>query len=227
MKNILRDERGSILPMFAVALTLAIMVAAVAVDFSRYALASEKLQTAVDSAALAAASTGFRYVTLEIDRGQEYIPCDLGACCISCGKTVVTGKEEDLIDKEGWKQYVCNCGSGSYNILDRWVEYPDKAKTAKSAQLLFELNKPKEMDGNMGESEITDIKIFEDKSDPRYPSVMVKAKGKMKTIMMNSINKLYPDTNFTYLNAGRCSQSETFYKTLNGKYVRTADEGCE
>ncbi|MCL6478851.1 MAG: hypothetical protein K6T65_10585, partial [Peptococcaceae bacterium] len=75
MKKVHSDERGGILVMFAFVLVLVFFVAAVAVDYARYVAATEKLQTAVDSASLAAAKTAYRYVKLEIDRGQRYVSC--------------------------------------------------------------------------------------------------------------------------------------------------------
>ncbi len=216
------------MPMFAVVMTVFFMVAAVAVDFARYVAVSEKLQTATDAAATAAALTAKRYIRLEIDRGQEYVPCPGeggGTCCSPCGKITVTGKEDELILNNGWRRYVCGCGGGGYKILDRWAEYPDKSRTVQAAEAFFNLNKPKEMESaEGGEAQITDINIFEDRSDSRYPSVEVRAHGKVKTLWMNFMDRLYPGTNFSHLGAGRCSQSESFYKELNGKYVKTAED---
>lgn len=72
--RVLEDERGGVLLMFAVVVTVVFMAAAVAVDFGRYVIASEKLQTAVDSASLAGAKTAYRYVKIQVYFGEQIIP---------------------------------------------------------------------------------------------------------------------------------------------------------
>lgn len=230
----LKNERGGIMIMFAAVMVLVLMAAAAAVDFARYALAGEKLQTAVDSASLAAAKTGSRYVRIRIYLGERYVTCYPGVCCSSCGTKTVSGREEDLIARGGWKRYIddrvrrsCTCGAQGYSILDRWVEYPENGDTVNMARIFFNLNKPAEMDGNMGESLIEEINVFNDRNDPRYPSVAVRARGSMKTVWMNFMNKLNPSVDLSRLNAGRCGQSETFYLELNGRYTKVVQDACE
>ncbi|MCL4441963.1 MAG: pilus assembly protein TadG-related protein, partial [Firmicutes bacterium] len=46
MREYIGSEKGSIMPIFAVVVTALIVVMAVAIDFSRYVLVSEKLNTA-------------------------------------------------------------------------------------------------------------------------------------------------------------------------------------
>ena len=232
MKYILKDQRGSILPMFAVVVTMVIMLAAVAVDFARYALASEKLQTAGDSAATAAAMSAKRYVLLMIDPGQVWSICcgfdSCWPCCVGCGNPVqVRGREDDLLDREGYKRYCCDCGCGEITLLDRWVEYENNGAEARAAaEMFFNINKPKEMDTQAGgDSFINSIRLTNDRSDPVYPSVVVKTQGKLKTVMMNFIDRMYP-TNLSELEASRCSQGGAFYYNLNGKWSRAAAEGC-
>lgn len=70
----LNKEQGSIMIMFAIVLTVVFMVAAVAVDYARYVLSAEKLQTAVDSAAVAAAKTAYRYVDVLVYYGDKAVP---------------------------------------------------------------------------------------------------------------------------------------------------------
>ena len=233
MKNILKEQRGSILPMFAVVVTLVIMLAAVAVDFARYALASEKLQTAGDSAATAAAMSAKRYVKLLINPGEELSICcgddGCSTCCIGCGGPFeVIGREDDLLDSEGYKRYCCGCGCPTPELLDRWVEYENNGAEARAAaQMFFDLNKPREMDSAAGgDSYISSLRLTNDRSDPVYPSVVVKTQGKMKTVMMNFMDRMYPDTNLSELGASRCSQGGSFYYDLNGKWHRAAAEGC-
>lgn len=153
---------------------------------------------------------------------------------MSCGSTTVTGKEVDLIEKGGWRGYVpdwvwdkCQCKYPAYAISDRWAEYPNREDTVNMAKTFFNLNKPKEMDGDHGQSYINNIKIFDDRNDPRSPSVLVEAQGKTKTLWLNFMNKARPDVDMSYIDAKRCAQSESFYKELNGKYVRVAEGTCE
>ncbi|MFZ5650843.1 MAG: hypothetical protein ACOY4I_08310 [Bacillota bacterium] len=127
---------------------------------------------------------------------------------------------------EDWVWERCQCRKQGYTILDRWVEYPNQAETLSSSQALFNLNKPKEMDGENGEAGIKSISIYGDRNDPRYPSVAVRAQGKMKTIWMNFMNKLDPSVDLSSLRSEKCGQSESFYVDLRGKYIRVARDAC-
>lgn len=236
MREFFSDQRGSILPMFAVAVTLMIVVAAIAVDFSRYVLASEKLQTAGDSAATAAAMTAKRYVTLEIDRGRRWSLCcsPLGCspCCVGCdlepNPVIISGREDKLYEQGGYKAYCCDCGCPTPKILDRWVVYENNgAEALAAAKLFFDINKPKEMDTPAGgDSYISSVRVTGERSDPLYPSVVVRTQGKLKTVMMNFLDKMYPGTDVSELGASRCSQGGSFYYDLNGKWHRASAEGC-
>lgn len=233
-RSLLKSQEGSILPMFAVVIVILISIMAVAIDFSRYVLASEKLQTAADSAAVAAARSAKRYVKMEIDPGEYTdICCDsegkCSPCCKGCGDPFeVTGLESDLIEKQGYKRYCCSCGCGPVKLLDRWVVYENNGAEARAAaETFFNLNKPKEMDAAAGgESEISSITVYNDRNSPLYPSAVVKTEGKLKTLMLNFMDKMYPDSNMSELGASRCAQGGTFYYDLNGKYHRAAQEGC-
>lgn len=235
MRTSISDQQGSILPMFAVVVTVFFMVAAVAVDFARYVLVSEKLQTATDSAATAAAATAKRYVRLEIDPGRYRDCCPDGkggcrSCCRDCGDSFeVEGREEDLIDKRGYRRYCCSCGCGSVKILDRWVKYERSgADAVAAAELFFNLNRPGEMDNSSGgESYIGSVSVRGNQNDPLYPSVIVRTQGKIKTLMVNFWDKLYPSTDLSSLGAAKCSQGGTFYYDLDGKWHRAAKEGCD
>lgn len=235
MRSILSDEKGSVLPMFAVVLTVFFMVAAVAVDFARYVAAGEKLQTATDSAAIAAALTAKRYVRLEIDRGsyRDCCPTEDGKCrqcCRPCDETItVEGPEADLIDRRGYKRYCCSCRCGHIEILDRWVEYERNGADARlAAEMFFNLNKPKEMDESAdGASDIRSVSVRGDRRDPLYPSVIVRSQGRVKTLIMNIMDKLYPGTDLSSLGASRCSQGGTFYYDIDGNWHRASMEGCD
>lgn len=228
MRDFIKSQEGSILPMFAVVVTILIMVMAVAIDFSRYTLASEKLQTAADSAANAAAMSAKRYVRLRIDPGHYMTEGEYGPTCKSCGDPFeVTGPEDDLIDNDGWRRYECSCKDGSVKLLDRWVEYEGNGAEARTAaQAFFDINKPREMDASTGGgSGITSINIGNPGSSI-YPSVVVHVQGKIKTLMMNFIDKMYPGADLSELGASRCAQGGTFYYDLDGKLNRAAPEGC-
>lgn len=221
--------------MFAVVVTVLTMIMAVAIDFSRYVLASEKLQTATDSAAVAAAMSAKRYVRLKIDPGRyEDICCNSEGkckrCCKDCGDPFEkTGLEEELLDNKGYKKYCCSCGCGKVELLDRWVVYEDNGAEARAAaQLFFNLNRPSEMEANSGgDSEITSVEIYNNRNSKLYPSVVVHSQGRLKTLMMNFIDKMYPGTDLSELGASRCSQGGAFYYDLDGKLHRAAVEGCE
>ncbi|RKO66392.1 pilus assembly protein TadG-related protein [Desulfofundulus salinus] len=228
IRNLLSDERGSILPVVAMVVAVAFTLAAIALDFARYKAASEKLQTADDAAALAAAMTADRYVTLEIDMG-EYTTCcgdeECDPCCRSCGTTVVSGLERDLIDNGGWEKYCCDCGGCSYTILDRWVEFRG-SKAFTAAETMFELNRPAEMDAAQGgDARITGITVYDDRHSPYYPSVVVRTFGRVKTLALNFLDRFAPG-NFDYLSANRCGQGGTFYYDLNGRWHRAAEDAC-
>jgi hypothetical protein len=223
--------------MFAVALTVLIMAMAVAIDFSRYVMVSEKLKTATDSAALAASLTATRYVRVEIDPGsQEDICCDSEGkcrrCCKDCGESFqVEGSEDALIGSRGYKKYCCSCGCGSVQILERWVKYENNGAGARTAaQVYFDLNKPAEMDtAGGGEARVTSVDVYNNRSSPLYPSAVVRARGKIKTLMLNFMDKLYPDTNLSGLESSRCSQGGTYYYDVGGQRHRAAAsiEGCQ
>lgn len=229
MKNLLRDEQGSILPIVAFAVVVIIALAAVAVDFARYSLASEKLKTAGEAAAVAGGLSATRYVRLEIDPGSSPDCCgdeECVPCCTDCGDPItVEGKEKDLIDNNGWESYCCGCGCDGMEILDRWVVYEGNNAEA-AAEMFFDVNKPKEMDTVQGGSSgITKFKAFQ-KGEPYYPSVMVETSGTVKTLFLSFLNKLAPGADFSHLNAIRCSQGLTYYYDLNGKWHRTAPDPC-
>lgn len=111
-------------------------------EVGRTMIVREQLQTASDSAALAAANSGtHRFVRLEVttDMGsEEHCGGDPETCtCVECPTVTVPvppGDEKELIDEEGWKDYCvdpCDCGGGDcyFTIKDRWVQYDITAGT--------------------------------------------------------------------------------------------------
>lgn len=233
--SLIKDERGSILPITAGIIFVAIALVCVVVDFGRYSIAKEKLQTAGDAAALAGAKTGYRYVQLEIDPGSYYDPCcstdedgNCQSCCPDCGdEFTVSGREADLLDNNGWEDYCCSCGCGGMEVLDRWVEYDNHTDVNTATNTLFELNKPEEMDTVEGGNSGISIDIHGNRSDPLYPSVIVRAQGSVKTLMMDFFKMFDSNADFSYLDASTCSQGATYIRDLNnGRWTRPPSSLC-
>lgn len=238
--RLIKSDRGSILPMFAVVVVVLLIVMAVAIDFSRYAVASEKLKTATESAATAGALTGERYVRVRIYNRKYYDSCchvdsdgHCRGCCRPCGEAVIKeGPEDGLIKQNGYKEYCCQgCrNSCKVEILSRWVVYEDNGARARAAaKLFFDLNKPAEMDSESGgEAGITSINVY-NKGSALYPSVVVSARGKLKTLMLNFMDKMYPGADLSELDSSKCSQGGTFYYDVNGQMHRAAPsaDGCQ
>lgn len=212
-----------------------LLIAGVAIDYSRYVAASEKLLTATESAAMAGALTAKRYVKLEVDKGKYRACCpseDGGCspCCKSCQKKIIiSGAERELLENKGYKKYCCSCGCGRVKILDQWVEYSNDGFDAQiEAERFFKLNTPKEMTCFQGGSaEISNIEIVNKRSDPRYPSVIVEAKGKIKTLIMEAMNGILFNRLSNYLTTERCVQGGSFYYDIHGRWQRPPEEGCE
>lgn len=239
-KKIISDQRGGILPITAGVIFIFLALVAIVVDFGRYTAAKEKLQTAGDTAALAAAKSVDRYVKLEIDPGSSKECCDDGdggcsPCCVDCGDPfTVVGKEADLIDNNGWRSYCCSCGcNGGPEILDRWVNYKNSGQDAvDAAEAVFEVNKPSEMEEETGgySSISVDTSYLSQsrRNSSLYPSVIVQAQGKVRTVMMDILKLINPNANFEYLNASTCSQGRTYYRDVdNGKWERPPDNYCQ
>lgn len=233
--SFIKDERGSILPITVGIMFIAIALLAVIVDFGRYSIAKEKLQTAGDAAALAGAKTGYRYVKLEIDPGNYLDPCyttdEDGNCqpaCVYCGsKFVVDGREADLLDNQGWETYCCSCGCSSMKVLDRWVVYDNSTDVNTATNTLFDLNKPEEMDAVEGGNSGFSIDIRGNRSDPLYPSVIVRAQGTVITLMMDFFKMFNQNADFSYMDASTCSQGATYIRDLqNGRWSRPPFSSC-
>lgn len=171
-----------------------------------------------------------RYVELYINRGSNYgccwsddgcIPC----CNVECGSITVSGKEKDLLDNGGYKQYLCECGCSEVKVVKRWVEN-ENSNVQTAAQMFFDLNRPKEMSSETGgEAYISSIETYlgeSQRNDPRYPSVVVRTGGKVKTLFLNFTEKLYPEVDLSYINASESSQGFSFYYDENGKWNRSA-----
>lgn len=234
MKDLVTSEEGSILPIFAVVITILFIIMAMAVDFGRQVLVSEKLKMATDSAANAAALSAKRYVRVKIDPG-DYKDCcgyDCTPCCKDCGDPFeVVGREDELIEQEGYRKYWCSCKNGSVDIIERWVEYEDNGAEARTAaQAYFDINRPKEMTSSAGgDSYISSVEVYDNRNSDLYPSVVVRARGEIKTLLLTFMDKMHPGSDMSHLDSSKCSQGGAFYYDANRELHRAATsiEGCE
>jgi len=236
----IRDENGGILPLTAGFILVAVLILIAVVDFGRYTVTKEKLQTAGDSASLAGAKSVERMVQLEIKRGDKLDECcglfDCWPCCLTCpgGDTViVTGRESYLLESEGWKSYCCSCGCDGMKILDRWVNYTNGGNDAiNAARSFFEINKPPEMEptkgGNVTISIDTTYLSETRKGSPLYPSIIIKTEGKIKTLMMGIFSTITPTADTKEMKIKTCSQGRSYYRdTITGKWRHPPNNNCQ
>jgi len=217
----LSDERGAVLFIMAVmSVVLAIFFVGLA-EIGRFLILREQTYTAADAAALAASLSGVqKMVKIRVitDRGEEeHCSCDENSCdcwCSSCGTVVreVTGREVDLIDNGGWRDYCvpfCSCGRGScdYEILERWVQY-NPYWSQRAAESFFQANRPWLADL----AQVTRINIHGDRRDPFYPSVTVYAKAIIQSIAPKLFS-VFPESYTTDV----CAQGDTFYRDPHTK----------
>ena len=234
----IKDENGGIMPLTAGFIIIAVLLLAVIVDFGRYTVSNEKLQTAGDSASLAGAKSVDRMVRLEIEIGESIDCCgeeECVPCCVPCAEEdtiVVTGKESDLLDNEGWKNYCCSCGCVGMTILDRWVNYTNNGNDAvNAARSFFEINRPPEMavaNGGAVTAQIDAAYLSETRrGNPLYPSVIVRAEGKIRTLMMGIFNTISPEVDVSEMEMDTCSQGRTYYRDVsNGKWRHPPNSNC-
>ena len=235
----IRNEDGGILPLTAGFVFVAILLLVAVVDFGRYSVAKEKLQTAGDAASLAGAKSVDRMVRLEISRGSNWGSCcseegGCRRCCRRCSPAVVevTGKEVDLLDHQGWQSYCCSCGCAGMRIVDRWVNYTNNGTDAVSAaRSFFELNRPPEMEainGGAVTAEIDASYLSETRrASPLYPSVFVRAEARISTLMMGIFNTIAPDLDTAEMHMSTCSQGRTYYRDVNnGKWQHPPNSNC-
>lgn len=225
------NESGTILVvMAAVCVALTVLFAGVC-ELGRYLLLRERTQTAADAAALAASLSGVqRWVKVDVytDRGETLVCiCGDDGCscwCEPCGITVktVTGKEKELIDDEGWKDYCdppCSCGGGScwYDIVDRWVVY-NEGSAEQTMEAFYVENQPTQGSGSW----IFKSVIHKDKNDPYYPSLTVYGRTVAQSLFPNLFG-VFPDEYKTDV----CAQGGTFYKDpKTEKWVKAPPRAC-
>jgi len=237
--SLLRNESGAVLVITAFMVVILTLLFAGMVELGRVMIIRERTQTAADAASLASAlSEVKRMVKVEVttsNRGRIVRKCDDNGCRSICKSIpdsvkIVTGREDDLIENGGWKNYKnpgeCGANTSSYRILDRWVEYDKPVKTGKgdTAEVFFNANYPR----GASEAEIKKIDVYNDPGHPAYPSVVVYAQAKIKSLFPNLFNNLFrkdpfPDE-YTIIN---CSQASTYYKDPDsGKMSRPPEDWC-
>ena len=138
-KTTINNQKGTIIIITSLIILSLAFLLIIMVEFGRTMIVREQLQTAADSAALAAANSGtHRFVILEVttDMGDEESTDSEGnSTCVSCGTTTVRTPpmdEQELIDEGGWREFCapeCSCGGGGceYKIIDRWLQYDIEA----------------------------------------------------------------------------------------------------
>ncbi len=218
IKIMVSNQRGNILIIFASVMIVILLLLAGMVDFGRYLIVREKLQTAADAAALASSTSEVkRMVNIDVitDRGDKtnYYWDGSGQMvrsCKPCGtETVnVVGEEAELIDNEGWREYCadpCDCcgASYSYKINKRWVEYEEhKTGRGDTAEEFFQAN----LEANGLTREITKLIAYDEPNHPAYPSVVVYATTDINSLFEGLFN-VFPEKYTTNV----CAQGNTYY----------------
>jgi len=229
------DERGSMLVLTAGFIFIGVLILAIVVDFGRFTVVKEKLQTAGDAASLAAAKSVDRMVRIEIDRGSYRSCCGsrpCTPCCVDCGTITVVGREAYLIDAAGWRSYCCNCGCGGMEILDRWVNHTGGGNDAvTAARIFFDMNTPHEVElSNGGDVFLTvDTTYLSEtqRSSPLYPTVFINAQGRIKTLLLGFFDSFAPGMNVSEMEMSVCSQGRTYYRDVGtGKWSQAPDNQC-
>lgn len=139
LNRLRREERGAVMVMAALSLTVLLLFAGLALDFGRAHLLKAQLQTAVDAAALAGALQVVPMVELEMGRWegvqvwcQDMVSKKMYPCIHWERATPVrvTGTHWDLVNKEGWRAAFapyCNwpyrC-EGDYTKVREWLILP-------------------------------------------------------------------------------------------------------
>ncbi|MCL6478684.1 MAG: Tad domain-containing protein, partial [Peptococcaceae bacterium] len=94
------DERGTLLFLTVMLLSILLILAGVGVDLARVWVAREQAQTAVDAAALAGASAAVRYVTVSVRPGH----CE--TCCSDDGRCRCCCVSDPVTDRTGTEKYM-------------------------------------------------------------------------------------------------------------------------
>ena len=235
-------ESGQLLPLTAGFIIIAVLLLAIVVDFGRYTVEKEKLQTASDAASLAAAKNVERWVELEVVVGMKKVETELSYMCIYCrdeyGNIIISrtaiGLEDDLLPY-GYRSYCCSeCDENiCYPILKRrWVNYTDSGHDAiVAANSLFGMNVPAEMTAaNGGSASMSvDTRYLSQsyRSSAYYPSVFINAQGKIKTLMIDIFSSFSPGLDASEMDMSTCSQGRSYYRDAsNSKWSVPPSNQC-
>lgn len=139
LKRLHKEEKGAVMVMAALSLTILLLFTGLALDFGRAHLLKAQLQTAVDASSLAGALQVVPMVELEIDRWRwvsEWCTDPVSKRPYDCSywerasPARVSGTEWDLIFQGGWLQaagsqcwspYQCD---NTYRKVREWVILP-------------------------------------------------------------------------------------------------------
>lgn len=201
----LRDERGAVLLMTVLLMVVLLLMAGLAVDFTRAWVAGEQLQTAVDAASLAGARHAERYVTVTVWRGhEEWTDCcneeDCWPCpyCVQDDVVDLTGQEKYLVDRWGWMNHWCDIFMG---IRNRWLVFPPDTESVAAG--IFDANWP----DLLSEGGAERPQVHRDKNSDYYPSVVVRASGSVETTLLRQMG-------MDDLPVRRCGQAGAFYSVI-------------
>ncbi|WP_128739131.1 pilus assembly protein TadG-related protein [Desulfocucumis palustris] len=208
-KNMGKDQRGTVILMAVLLVSILLIMAGVATDLARAWVAREDLQAAIEAASLAGARNAKRYVTVTVEPGHKECSTDedghTSCWCVSEPIVDRSGNEVHMIDEDGWRHNECDNYLG---IRKRWLEYPND--TAEIMQGVFDVNRPSLLEED-GEITSERIKINDSASDEAYPSVTVRAGGSVNTFLLKLAG-------IDELEFNRCSQSASYYdKIVEGK----------
>lgn len=207
-----RDQRGAILFMTVVFMTVLLVLAGVGADMARWYVAKEQNQTAVDAAALAGSFSGERYVTIEVQYAHTEERCSIRAdgsercrtVCVADPPVTLSGKEKTLVEDGGWRKGTCS--DQFLGIKERWIEFPGDTESITSA--VFDYNAPQLLKSSRGgQLENTEVKAYD--SGRFAPSVVAKSQGKLDTFLLHLIG-------IDDLPVNNCGQSGTFYDVISG-----------
>lgn len=145
----IKKQDGIVLPLVAVFLIVLILLAALSTEAGTRILTSERLQVAVDAAALAGALNGQPWLEVAVDRSHKecsYTRDLKGNILTHCWwqyDTVTLSGQESVLVKSWAAQAGCGAGwrcAAHPRVLRRWVVFP--ADTVRVAQSAFWADAP-------------------------------------------------------------------------------------
>lgn len=196
-----RDQRGAVLLMTVMFLTVVLALAGLATDFARLHVAREDMYTAVDAAALAGSvpsctDGAVRYIEIAVQPGWCETCCDEDSCWCCCRH------EQSVVFRSGPERYrssltgQCDIDLG---IFERQVKYA--GGTERVVRETLSTNWP----GLIRRSGRPRVEIHPGVS----PYVAVEAYGEMDTGFLRVVG-------IDKLETRRYSQAATFYERVAG-----------